>query len=200
MSKFHVNPSGEVNLCTAQPGNCPLSPDSQHFGTAEEARAFFEQSNDIGLQGIQAQLREGYAHFEKGSIFIDAPSTDFQEYYDYLRGKISATDFERVLRSKEERDENSFHITVVNYKDLKKIKKESGSLPELPREPFSYRLLGVGSAQNEVSRAFYCLVSSPSIQEFRSKLGLEPADLHITLGFLGEKDVYNRTKGTDTLI
>src|SRR5690606_1736212 len=103
--------------------------------------------------------REGFLHFEKGSIFMDVAKTGMGEFYDYLESKVTSEEFKEILANKESRDGETFHITAVNYKELKNFTKLTKSRPELPKESFSYRIRGVGSAQNEVSRAFYCVVT-----------------------------------------
>lgn len=45
MPRFHINTdSGEAGACRAVKGNCPFGSDSEHYSSAEEARAAFEKS------------------------------------------------------------------------------------------------------------------------------------------------------------
>ena len=43
MAKYHINPRGEVGICTAAKRPCPLSPEKLHFSDAETAREAAEQ-------------------------------------------------------------------------------------------------------------------------------------------------------------
>lgn len=36
--RVHVTRSGDPGVCSAQPGNCPLSYDEGHYASPEEAR------------------------------------------------------------------------------------------------------------------------------------------------------------------
>lgn len=204
MPKFHINPAGEVGVCTARPGFCPLTDERDHYLTAEAAREAFEKSQQVWPQsgnGLVPGVIRGRVHYEKGSIFSAVPANIMEPYYSYLRDRISSEDYAAAVENKTNREGlDSFHITVVNYRDLSKIKKDRGELPRLSEDLFSETIVGVGSAQNDTGRAFFCVVDSPGLQKFRSKFDLPKADFHITLGFIGPKDVYDRPKGIETLI
>lgn len=49
MTKFHVSDDGNPRPCKAQPDNCPVAGDGDHFTTPESAREHFEktQSNTV---------------------------------------------------------------------------------------------------------------------------------------------------------
>jgi len=45
MAKFHIHPvTGEPGACRAKKGGCPFASDSEHYGSAEEAREAFEKT------------------------------------------------------------------------------------------------------------------------------------------------------------
>lgn len=43
--RVHVTRSGDPGVCSAQPGNCPLSDDEGHYSSPEEARLAYENEN-----------------------------------------------------------------------------------------------------------------------------------------------------------
>lgn len=56
--KYHISPeTGNPNKCTAKPGNCRFGSDEKHYGTKEEARKAFEESNkdDSVLSGHKSE-------------------------------------------------------------------------------------------------------------------------------------------------
>jgi hypothetical protein len=54
-------------------------------------------------------------------------------------------------------------------------------------------MMGIGTAERIPNRAYFVVVVSEKIQAIRSKFGLNPIDLHITLGFK-HKDVFGVRK------
>lgn len=49
MAKYHLKDDGTPGVCRAKPGNCPKAPDSEHFGSQEEARAAYEKNMEKAL-------------------------------------------------------------------------------------------------------------------------------------------------------
>lgn len=43
MVRFHVNGNGEAGVCKAQEDNCPLSDETEHYSSLEEARKAYEE-------------------------------------------------------------------------------------------------------------------------------------------------------------
>ena len=47
MTLYHMKNDGTPGVCSAQPGNCPLSNSSIHTHTLEEAQNFADRMNEI---------------------------------------------------------------------------------------------------------------------------------------------------------
>lgn len=50
MARFHIRENGDPGSCSAEPGNCPLGGNSDHYGSREEA-----------LKGAEAKLSAAYS-------------------------------------------------------------------------------------------------------------------------------------------
>jgi hypothetical protein len=64
MAKYHLKADGSPGVCKAQPGKCPISNDSEHFATKNEARAVYEKN-------MESQLLSRFEKFPNES-YMDA--------------------------------------------------------------------------------------------------------------------------------
>lgn len=57
MTLYHMKNDGSPGVCTAQPGNCPLSNSSIHTHSIEEAQDFADRMNEIKSLNIYEKVR-----------------------------------------------------------------------------------------------------------------------------------------------
>ena len=129
----------------------------------------------------------------------------------YLGGKVSLADLSRYLEQlktalgeeqyaiyrqyQAARDQQTFHITLVNPYEYQTINKTQLTLPE----QFRVILHGLGHVENDEKNSYFVVASSADGQFIRQKLLLKNKDFHVTLGFFPD-DIYGVSKGQDTLI
>jgi len=129
----------------------------------------------------------------------------------YLGGKVSLADLSRYLeqlktvlgeeqyaiyrRYQAVRDQQTFHITLVNPYEYQTINKTQLKLPK----QFRVVLHGLGLVENDEQKSYFVVASSADGQFIRQNLLLKNKDFHVTLGFFPD-DIYGVSKGQDTLI
>jgi len=129
----------------------------------------------------------------------------------YLGGKVSLADLSRYLEQlktalgeeqyaiyrqyQAARDQQTFHITLVNPYEYQTINKAQLKLPE----QFRVVLHGLGRVENDEKKSYFVVASSADGQFIRQNLLLKNKDFHVTLGFYPD-DIYGVSKGQDTLI
>lgn len=119
---------------------------------------------------------------------------------------VGESEFENLVQNKLERDgERAFHITVLDPKETRLIRKKGTdsqkdtlqTLTENVDIPFN--LLGIGKATNDTSEAYFIVAKSSKADSIRESLQLPRKDFHITLGF-SNGDVHNVPKDETTII
>ncbi|TWX73623.1 hypothetical protein [Colwellia sp. C1TZA3] len=129
----------------------------------------------------------------------------------YLGGKISLADLSLYLKQLKSalgeeqyaiyrqyqaaRDQQTFHITLVNPYEYQTINKTQLKLPK----QFRVVLHGLGRVENDEKKSYFVVASSADGQFIRQNLLLKNKDFHVTLGFYPD-DIYGVSKGQDTLI
>ena len=129
----------------------------------------------------------------------------------YLGGKVSLADLSRYLEQLKTvlgeekyaiyrqyqavRDQQTFHITLVNPYEYRTINKAKLKLPE----QFRVILHGLGRVENDEKNSYFVVASSADGQFIRQNLLLKNKDFHVTLGFF-PADIYGVSKGQETLI
>lgn len=53
--RWHINGNGVAGRCSAQPGNCPVSPNAPHFPTAAAARSAYEDTMEADAVATPAR-------------------------------------------------------------------------------------------------------------------------------------------------
>jgi hypothetical protein len=110
--------------------------------------------------------------------------------------------FETLIANQQKRDKkegHSHHATVVNVMEFNQLVEKLGSsFQERLDAIFSLDISdlefkGVGKAEKNGNVAYFVVLESPTLDEVRSSLGLEPKDFHITIGF-DKKDVFGVRK------
>lgn len=100
---------------------------------------------------------------------------------------------------RDDRDGHSHHSTVISVMDYNKLSLSMGSEFQkridiiLSLEITDLIFEGVGTADGAGSRTYFVVLTSPTLEEVRSSLGLPQIDFHITLGF-DKKDVFGVRK------
>ena len=114
--------------------------------------------------------------------------------------EVLGEEYDVYVKYQQDRDRGHHHITVINVMEYNKLAKEMGMdkfVKEI-EQVFQYdvddlKMMGIGTAERSPNRTYFVVVVSEKIQAIRSKFGLNPIDLHITLGFK-YKDVFGVRK------
>lgn len=93
------------------------------------------------------------------------------------------------------RDNNLFHITVLNSEELKQLSFLDKTIDFENVEEVRLNVIGLGINCN----CYYLVVLSRQLDDMRVSLSLPSKDFHITVGFL-QNDVHNIPKGLDTIV
>ena len=99
-----------------------------------------------------------------------------------------------LMRAKAERDgADEYHVTFVSPPEYEGMSwADTGDI-------WSARAVGIGRQADGESETYFVVLASAEIHAYRADLGLEPRDLHITLGFWPH-DIYHLPKDVSTLI
>lgn len=107
------------------------------------------------------------------------------------------------IQNQQIRDNGSFHITLINAMQYKKLINENkfDIVNSLNDQIFNLYNYGIGTVINDKSKdqAWFSVLENAYLDNFREKLNLNKQDFHITLGFK-EKDVFSKPKNKSTLI
>lgn len=224
--RFHITDDGPKK-CSAQAGQCPITKQNggQHYTDLTDAYNVYEklmnEKNSMGIQkntvpGISDNLNTngndsvkvkhvGLSKVEGVSRMVPQKHKSYYgmrvneelvaEHVNAWINELSeeASDMEQA---KIERDGGySFHITVLSPKETRQLRK-SGTIIE--EQDFAYTLSGIGQAVDGEKEAWYIVVKSDEMNNYRNELGLPPKDFHITLGFKNS-DVHTMPKDDSTL-
>lgn len=109
--------------------------------------------------------------------------------------EILGDEYEEYVNNQKKRDNESYHITVINVPDFKTLSKKLGidKFVNSLELVFKYEIddikfMGLGTAQNKGNRSYFIVCKSDKINAIIKRYNLPDADLHITLGFK-HKDV-----------
>lgn len=102
-------------------------------------------------------------------------------------------------QKRDKRDAHEYHCTVLSVMEYNRVAERMGSefqkrvdiIHSLDIEDLTFE--GVGKAERAGDEAYFIVLKSPTLDEVRSSLGLEPKDFHITIGF-DRKDVFGVRK------
>ena len=133
----------------------------------------------------------------EGLVYLGC-SVDVEKILPYLKRLKSEVGTEKYLRLREHqahRDLQSFHVTLVNPFELKKVDREKA----LAGTPCEFEWLGLGRVKKDPAETYFVVLESSLAQHYRSSLGLKAKDLHVTIGF-EPSDLYGVSKGRNTLL
>lgn len=133
-----------------------------------------------------------------GIIFDE---NEVKPFKDKLKEYLSEEEYETYTNLQKKRDNNKYHMTIINVMEYNKLVNENmsefvGSLDLV----FNYeindlKMLGLGTAEKNNNRAYFIVCQSEKIDAVRSRFNLDNKDLHITLGFKF-KDVHGVPKNS----
>ena len=129
------------------------------------------------------------------NIYTDTVYPFLEQLKDILEDE-----YDEYISYQQHRDMNHYHITVIRPTEISNLESQFGlgKFREYIENHFQYpiddiQLLGIGKAESGNNKAFFVVVRSEKIQAIRKNWGLEPIDLHITIGFK-YKDIFNQPK------
>jgi hypothetical protein len=120
---------------------------------------------------------------------------DLSGYLEQLKTVVGKEQYTIYRESQAARDQQTFHITLVNPYEYQTINKAQLKLPN----QFRVILHGLGRVENDEKNSYFVVASSADGQFIRQNLLLKNKDFHVTLGFFPD-DMYGVSKGQDTLI
>lgn len=183
MGYLHYSPSlGAMARCTT-PENCPFA----HWDTDA-----MKTMAPISLMGTPKVLKNSYMGVELRPEAV-APAMN------QLKTAMAPELFELIVRKKAERDGlDKYHMTVISPAEYRRL-RNTGKRITTPDSGLRFELIGVGTASNSKTQAWYGVAQSPIVDRWRSELGLPKHDLHVTLGFTSS-DVHGVPKDASTLV
>ena len=128
---------------------------------------------------------------------ISVPVEVIKPYLETLQ-KIEP-EHELYMRNQQERDGGKYHITIIPVMEVGQImnkfgvEKAADGLEALTSLRVPITLKGIGTGENKGSKAYFIVVESTILNNYRNGLGLPDRDLHVTIGF-NPKDVFGVSK------
>jgi hypothetical protein len=130
---------------------------------------------------------------------VKIQETEVRPFLEQLKD-ILGDHFDEYTSNQKKRDQEGYHITVINVIDYNRLSEENGidkfvnSLDQVLKASIDdLKLLGVGKAQKNENTAYFVVCKSDLLDEVRRMYNLPEQDFHITLGFK-HKDVYGVRK------
>jgi len=130
---------------------------------------------------------------------VKIQETEVRPFLEQLKG-ILGDQFDLYTSNQKKRDQEGYHITVLNVIDYNRLSEENGidkfvnSLDQVLKASIDdLKLLGVGKAQKNENTSYFVVCKSDLLDEVRRMYNLPEQDFHITLGFK-HKDVYGVRK------
>jgi hypothetical protein len=130
---------------------------------------------------------------------IKIQETEVRPFLEQLKD-VLGEQFDEYTSNQKKRDNDAYHITVINVIDYGRLTKEMGmdkfvnSLDGILKASIDdLKLMGVGKAQKNENTAYFVVCESDLLDEVRKMYNLPEQDFHITLGFK-HKDVFGVRK------
>ena len=137
---------------------------------------------------------------ESNYLGIKIDKSIIEPFLKELKEHLGEEDFEKYTNLQQQRDRDTYHITVVGLMDFNKLTKDLGidkftnSLQMILRFPIDdLKMMGLGTARKNENKAYFVVCQSEKLKQIRETYGLPEQDFHITLGFL-HKDVFGVRK------
>jgi 2'-5' RNA ligase len=147
------------------------------------------------LEIIKSKIGQDYL-----ALVID--NNDIAPYINFLNAKIDNT----FIQNQQNRDKQSYHITIINVSQFSALQKNNNVLLDLflknnISKTFEFYTYGIGAATNETkqSQAWFVVCQNPELKQLRENLSLSNHDFHITLAF-DKSDVFEEPKDKSSII
>jgi hypothetical protein len=150
----------------------------------------FNEDKTISLEISELRDNSGLVYLG-GKVSL----ADLSGYLEQLKTVLGEDKYAVYRQYQAARDQQTFHITLVNPYEYKTINKAQIKLPA----QFRVILHGLGRVENDEKKSYFVVASSADGQFIRQNLLLKNKDFHVTLGFFPD-DMYGVSKGQDTLI
>lgn len=207
MSNFHINERGEVNLCAAKtPESCPVKNingvKSEHYKTkvAAEKASQVLLSKNYGETETLSKTNFNLKILKNSYIGIPVQNWLIEKMEKDLKN-LNIDNIEIYMKNRENRDLGKYHMTVISPKEFRELKKRGVDVYKIVESfnNFCFTFKGIGMVEDGDNKAWFVIVSSEDVDNFREELNLPKKDLHITLAFKN-KDIHHSPKDEKTLI
>lgn len=144
--------------------------------------------------------------FDNTYVGVKIKKDDIHSYMKDLKEVLGDDDYKIYTENQQTRDNRgdnfyTHHITVVNVFTMNKLMASPNSVKYVEYidnvinniEISDIKFKGIGMAKKEDNTTFFIVVESDMLHEFQKNIGIEPTDLHITIGF-NKKDVFGVRK------
>ena len=145
----------------------------------------------LNTQIIQKHTNEGDAYSA-----ADIPSTFTQPWLDFLKLNIGEGKYTVYTKNQQNRDDNTYHMTLVDPLDSKII---GSKINPFLGYPVHLKALGIGHIQEEDNEVYFLICECLETGKIRDYLNLPTQYFHITLGFK-ISDIFDKPKDKETLI
>lgn len=151
------------------------------------------------------KLTDNSLRFAKGSLFLISDELNIkvkQFIKHYIDNKLEEIAFKN--NSREKRDGENYHITVINVNEMKGLDKDAitDAIKKIENSEIDLHLLTLGSVSHQYGSfqniVFYITVLSNTLQYLRNSVGIvTPANLHITISF-NQSDIHDKPKDLES--
>lgn len=159
---------------------------AEKYGSADSS----QDDKNLTLTVSEFQDNSGLVYLG-GEVSV----TELSRYLDQLKSELGEEQYALYRQYQSARDQQTFHVTLVNPYEYQTINKKTFKSPL----QFRVTLHGLGRVNIAEKESYFVVASSPDGQFIRQNLLLNNKDFHVTLGFFPD-DVYGVSKGRDTLI
>ncbi len=139
-------------------------------------------------------------------LAIKIEKSDIDKFLTDLKSHIGDEAFEIYTGNQQKRDNEKYHITVINVMDYGRLTKSMGIdkfvsalQPILEYVIDDLNMLGVGKAEGKGNTSYFVVCESDKLDAVRKRFELPKQDFHITIGF-DKKDVFGVQKDSNSLI
>ena len=124
-----------------------------------------------------------------------------QRHIQLLKKSKHIDDWKGFLASRQDRDGDHYHMTLVSPPEYRGLSAEQQELlgQTYGGKPITLRLSGIGQAKDEMAEDWYVVAQSPFATFIRQAFNLPNRDLHVTLGFI-ERALHSHDKGPGTIL
>ncbi|ASP49004.1 hypothetical protein [Cognaticolwellia beringensis] len=150
----------------------------------------FNEDRTLNLEISELRDNSGLVYLG-GKVSI----AELSRYLEQLKTELGEEQFAIYRQHQAARDQQTFHVTLVNPYEYQTIDKAKLTT----QTQFRVILHGLGRVENDDKKSYFVVASSPDGQFIRQKLLLKNKDFHVTLGFFPD-DIYGVSKGRDTLM